>query len=117
MVQIFRKINPRWIAVTGLFYDGEISVKSFVTEHNKKRTVNYNTYSINRFRELSLKHGFRLVLNFEFEIPIDIEKPKDFDVMGTYTQKIINEDSSIKRLQISGPLLLNWRTLILEKIN
>jgi hypothetical protein len=34
--------------------------------------------------------------------------------MGTYTERIITKDGDTKRIQISGPLLQNWKTIILE---
>jgi 2-polyprenyl-3-methyl-5-hydroxy-6-metoxy-1,4-benzoquinol methylase len=113
---IFKKIKPNWIAITGLFYDGEISIFTKVHEHKRRRKVNLNTYSINRFSEFCEENGYRIKLYEPFEIKIDLEKPSDPNSMGTYTEKIINTDGSIKRLQISGVLIHNWRTVVLEKI-
>jgi SAM-dependent methyltransferase len=114
MTNIFRKLKPRWVAVTGLFYDGEISLYATAHEYKKNRTVNLNTYSINQFNNFCEKNKFRIALNQPFEIQIDLEKPTNPDFMGTYTEKIITKNGDTKRIQISGPLLQNWKTIVLE---
>ena len=48
----------------------------------------------------------------QIEIDIDIKKPKDKNLMGTYTVKTVEN----KRLQISGPLLMNWYFIKIVKI-
>lgn len=60
-------------------------------------------------------HGYKISNQTQFEIDIDIEKPLNNDIMGTYTHKIVHK-SEIKKLQISGPLLLNWYMVLIEKI-
>jgi len=117
MKNIFNKLKPKWVAITGLFYDGEISLYSTAHEYKKNRTVNLNTYSVNQFSNFCEKYGYRIVLNQPFDIPIDIEKPVNPDFMGTYTEKIITKDGQLRRIQISGPLLQNWKTIILENSN
>jgi len=117
MNNIFKKIEPKWIALTGFFYNGEISLYTIVKEHKKDRLVYYNTYSTNIFDDFCNNHGYKMVVNETFDIAIDLEKPYDPDIMGSYTEKITKSDGSIHRLQISGPFLQNWRTIIVEKIN
>jgi len=117
MKNIFNKLKPKWVAITGLFYDGEISLYATAHEYKKNRTVNLNTYSVNQFSNFCEKYGYRIVLNQPFDIPIDIEKPVNPDFMGTYTEKIITKDGQLRRIQISGPLLQNWKTIILENSN
>ena len=39
---------------------------------------------------------------------------ENLDRMSTYTQDIINNEYK-KKIQISGPLLMNWKNLIIEK--
>ena len=116
MRNIFTKMRPKWVAITGLFYEGEISLYVKAVEYKKNRTVNLNTYSINRFSDFCLENGYKTVLNEPFEMPIDIEKPSDPNYLGTYTQRLFTTDNSIRRIQITGPLLQNWRTLVLENI-
>lgn len=117
MKNIFSKLKPKWVAITGLFYDGEISLYATAHEYKKNRTVNLNTYSINQFSNFCEKYGFRIALSQPFDMPIDIGKPKDPDFLGTYTERIITKEGNIKRIQITGPLLQNWKTIILENSN
>jgi len=114
MKNIFSKLKPSWVGITGLFYDGEISLYTTAHEYKKNRMVNLNTYSINQFSNFCEMKGFRIALNQPCDMPIDIEKPKNPDFMGTYTERIITKDGVTKRIQISGPLLQNWKTIILE---
>ena len=114
MKEIFNKINPNWIAISGLFYEGDIDCKTEVTENKKKRSVFYNTYSIPSFDRYCKEYGYRLTQVKSFDIDIDIDKPKDSNIMGTYTQRVLDGEVA-KNLQISGPLLLNWKFLLVEK--
>jgi hypothetical protein len=58
-----------------------------------------------------------MVANEAFEISIDLKKLSDPDVMGSYTEKVVRLDGSIHRMQISGPFLQNWRTIIIKRID
>jgi trans-aconitate methyltransferase len=113
MKQIF-KIQPNWIGVSSLFYEGDISCKILVTEHRYKRNFNYNVYSIEQLSKVASKFGYQLLKFSPFEIDIDISKPQDIDKMGTFTEKIVS-NLQVKRIQISGPLLLNWYFVLLVK--
>ena len=114
--EIIEKINPNWIAITGLFYEGDISCRTEVIEFKKEsRKVFYNTYSIPAVRRHCEKYHYKLTECFPFEIPIDLDKLNDIDVMGTYTERIYTRSKGTRRIQISGPLLLNWYTILLEK--
>lgn len=102
------KLNPKWIAMSSLFYDGlvecEIKVRDFARSGGKKpEDVFYNVYSLKLVKNLFEKSGYKKFKFTPFRIDIDIDKNKD-GRMGTYTVK--TEDGS--RLQISGPLLMNW---------
>jgi len=44
--QIFEKIAPDWIAMSSLFYEGDISCKIEVEEHAAGNHFFYNVYSI-----------------------------------------------------------------------
>lgn len=112
LISIFENLSPQWLFMTGLFYQGEISVMALVTELKKKRQVFYNTYSIPDVVRFSLDHDYRAEI-FPFSIDIDIPKPADTDKMSTYT--VTSKEDSTRR-QISGPLLLNWHGILLEKI-
>ena len=64
---------------------------------------------------LANDYGYEVVTSDRFEIDIDVPKPKNKDIMGTFTE-IVNGSLDYKRLQISGPLLLNWYFVLLKKI-
>ena len=115
MTQIFEVIEPNWIGISSLFYDGDISCKIEVYEHTQKRKTLYNVYSLKELNRLAAEFNYEIVNAEHFEIPIDIPKPKNIDLMGTYTEKI-EQSLNHKRLQISGPLLMNWHFVLLQKI-
>ena len=65
---------------------------------------------------MSLSHSYPYVavqISFVNVVGIDIEKPSNLDSMGTYTQRLMGD--KIRRIQISGPLLMNWYMLLIEK--
>jgi trans-aconitate methyltransferase len=115
--EIFKKISPKWIAITGLFYEGDISCRTEVTEFKKKsRKVFYNTYSIPAVQRYCEKYKYKIEIFDPFEMPIDLIKSSNIDILGTYTEKINTDQAGLtRRLQISGPILLNWYTLVLVK--
>ena len=116
-LEIFWKISPQWIALTSLFYEGDITAWIQIEEHQKdNRKVPYNVYSIPAIKRLCNKHGYEISKFDRFEIDIDIDKPTELDAMGTYTRRAyIAHSSTHERLQMSGPLLLNWYMLLIEK--
>ena len=114
--QIFNKLNPNWVAITGLFYQGDISCRVEVEEFTKgSRKVYYNTYSIPAVERFCLLFNYKISIVEPFNLSIDLKKPKNLNILGTYTEKVKQMDSSFKRIQISGPLLLNWHTILIEK--
>lgn len=115
MKQIFEMIKPNWIGLSSLFYEGDISARIEVFEHCKPRKTFYNVYSLKKLNRLANDYGYEVVTSDRFEIDIDVPKPKNKDIMGTFTE-IVNGSLDYKRLQISGPLLLNWYFVLLKKI-
>jgi ubiquinone/menaquinone biosynthesis C-methylase UbiE len=113
--QIFTNLQPNWIGISSLFYEGDISCKIEVNEHIKNRKVFYNVYSLPDVQRFCKLHGYKISNQTQFEIDIFIEKPLNKDIMGTYTQKVVHK-SEVNTLQISGPLLLNWYMVLIEKI-
>jgi ubiquinone/menaquinone biosynthesis C-methylase UbiE len=111
---IFRKIKPQWLGMTSLFYEGDITCRIEVEEHTKSKKCFYNVYSIPAISRLCNAEGYSLVKVSPFDIDIDIEKPNNLNIMGTYTRKLVN-DNNQQRIQISGPLLMNWYMLLIEK--
>lgn len=113
---IFERLKPRWIALTSLFYEGDISCAIEVNEHVRNRRSFYNVYSIPAIARHVAKQGYRITCRRPFVIDFDIERPVDRDVMATYTV-LSRKDSgeTEERLQISGPLLMNWHFLLIER--
>ena len=64
---------------------------------------------------LAIKHGYEIVKSDRFDIEIDIPKPTNIDLMGTFTEKV-EGSSDYQRLQISGPLLMNWYFVLIKRI-
>lgn len=112
LLQIFKKINPKWIALTSLFYEGDISCKIEVNEHACNKKSFYNIYSIPAIDRLCRDHGYQISKFIRFDISVDIPKPINPDRMATYTIS-----TTERRIQLSGPLLMNWYLLIIEKQN
>lgn len=112
--QVFTKIRPEWLGISSLFYEGDISCQTKVYEHSRKRESYYNTYSLPELDRVSRKYGYELSDFKKFEIPIDLPKQSEYDRMGTYTLKT-KDDKELKRLQFSGPLLMNWYNVLIKK--
>lgn len=118
--QIFTKINPKWIGISSMFYDGDISTKLEVIEHVADRYSYYNTYSLNQISKFCKCFDYKLASSKDFDIDIDIEAPHDKNTMSSYTIRVEDtevkkEERLIKRLQISGPVLMNWKNILIEK--
>ena len=115
MKQITKHLSPDWIAVSSLFYEGNISCQSVVREA-KGRVLEYNTYSLSQFETYSESLGYELARFEPFNIPIDIPEPPNRDAMVTYTLRVLSDGiNASSRLQISGPLLLNWAFVLLTR--
>ena len=107
MEQVFNVLQPEWVAITSLFYEGSISANTVITEHKRERKTFYNTISLPEFEEFAVSNGYSVDKYEKHNINIDLPKPSDSDFMGTYT-RVFSTDSGEERLQISGPLLMNW---------
>ena len=115
MTQIFEVIKPDWIGLTSLFYEGDISCRIEVFEHIRSRKTFYNVYSLKELNRLAVEYGYKIVKSDRFDIQIDIPKPTNTDLMGTFTEKV-EGSSDYQRLQISGPLLMNWYFVLIRKM-
>jgi SAM-dependent methyltransferase len=114
MKQVFEKLNPKWFALTSLFYDGDISCTIEVNEHEFEKKSFYNIYAIPEIKRIAEEYGYRLSKMQKFELSFDIEKPKQSNRMGTYTKEVPNIDGSTERLQMSGPIMMPWYMLMFE---
>jgi len=111
---VFLNLNPSWFALSSLFYEGNISAYTQIHEYESNRILSYNTYSITQVEAFADKYGYSLVKCRPFNIAVDLPKPESLDLMGTFTQQVL-ENNAITRLQISGPLLMNWYMLFFRR--
>jgi SAM-dependent methyltransferase len=117
LAQVFERLAPRWMALSSLFYPGEISCKVEVTEHTRGRSTFYNVYSIPELRRFCALAGYNVTASQPFQIDIDLPFPADPDLMSTHTVSVLPPAGSqeIRRIQISGPLLMNWYFVLIER--
>lgn len=111
---VFGKLEPSWFALTSLFYEGNISAYTKVHEHGLNRKLSYNTYSIPQVRAAAEKYGYKLARCQPFDINIDLPKQPSLDSMGTFTRRVL-QGNSFTRIQVSGPLIMNWYMLLFIK--
>jgi SAM-dependent methyltransferase len=110
--QVASRINPDWIAFSTLVYEGNIDCQIVVRELFRARTAFYNIYALPRMHVfMKQTWNYDLVKAEPFVIDIDLEKPADPDLMGTYTLQL----KSGGRLQCSGPLHLPWYFVMYQK--
>lgn len=109
-------LNPKWIGITSLFYDGEVNCKIETQDYTQPvggqlyKEAFYNIYSIRLIERLFTQHGYGNILYTPFEIDIDLPKPSHKG-MGTYTEMLKNG----KRIQISGPIMMSWYFILASK--
>jgi SAM-dependent methyltransferase len=109
------KLNPRWIAISSLFFDGNIDFDIKIHEYDRlcegiPRESYYNIYSLPKVQEEFRRLGYENFEYYPFDIDIDIPQ-SHVGHMGTYTQKL----EGGKRIQISGPLLMPWYFIVAYK--
>lgn len=90
--------------------EGEINTLIKVNYKKGGQVINetWNLWSLPQVRDFALSIGAQKFKAENFEIGIDLPKPKG---MGTYTEKLANN----KRLQLTGNILLNWKFLVIQK--
>lgn len=109
-------LQPDWIAVSSLFYEGDIEYTNKFRDYYRPsgdRTYTdyyYNVHSIIRYRMYMEEMGYKKFEYIPFEIDIDIPKTESMDI-GTYTVKTVEG----KRIQISGGLMMPWYFVIAYK--
>lgn len=114
LIEVFKKLEPQWFGISSLFFEGDISCTCLVNEHQRNRVTYYNVYSLKEVDRIAQRHGYRLTKYQKFEISMDLPKSDDINRMSTHTL-IVHEGDTARRLQISGPLLMNWFFVMLEK--
>jgi SAM-dependent methyltransferase len=116
MKQIYENLKPDWIGISSLFYPGDISAEIRILEPVRERATNYNVISIKELNRHANTYGYEVKIFEEFEISIDLPKPTNEDIMGTYTLKA-EKGNVYSRLQVSGPILMPWFFVLVEKIS
>lgn len=112
------ELGPRWVGLTSLFFDGDVSCKIEVQDFStpilgmSSKESFYNVYAIPQIKLLFESQGFDDFSYAPFEIDVDLPKPASKG-MGTYTVRSENG----RRLQISGPLLLSWYFVLGRKMH
>ncbi|MBL7205514.1 MAG: methyltransferase domain-containing protein [Desulfobacteraceae bacterium] len=106
-IESMSKLQAKWISLSSLFYDGQVSctieVRQYDESLERNRDSFYNVYSLPVIEKCLSENGYEEFQFTPFEIDIDLPKPNE-KVMSTYTEKLENGH----RLQISGPLLMPW---------
>jgi SAM-dependent methyltransferase len=113
MISIFTKLKPKWIALSSLFYEGDITATVVIDEHMRNRKSFYNVYSIPKLDRLSKEFGYSVTKVEKFSIDVDLPKSGDINFMSTYTETIVSEGKD-SRIQISGPMLMCWYFVMIE---
>ncbi len=113
-LESFCSLNPKWVCLTSLFYDGPLSCRIEVIEHNKKNFGDvpsfYNIYSLSEVSSYLNSLGYEQFHFKKFDIDIDLPRPESGE-LGTYTEQTLDG----RRLQISGPLLMPWYFLAAKR--
>jgi SAM-dependent methyltransferase len=109
-------LRPKWLALSSLFFPGNIECKIQVRDYSDPlisrpcKEEYYNIYSLKRVQEFFSKHGYSRFTYAPFTIDIDLPKPTK-PILQTYTETL--KDG--RRLQISGPLLMNWYFILARR--
>ena len=112
------KLRPRFIALSSLFYEGDIewiiNVKNYERPDESKNSDHtdafYNIYSLPKIKRYLSEEGYDFFRFKSFEIDIDIPKPDSLD-WGTYT---VRTDEG-KRMQMSAAMFLPWYFIYAER--
>lgn len=114
VIEALTGLGLPWITLSSLFYEGPISCTIDVTQHDadfeEGRKSFYNIYSLPAVEKLFEQRGYTRMQSASFEIDIDLPKPPE-PRMGTYTERL----QSGSRLQRSGPLLMPWYFVGIER--
>lgn len=107
-------LNPRWIAISSLFYEGNVDYFIKVNDYTENETfckeMQYNIYSLVRVKKTFENLGYKTFEYIPFDIDIDIAPPEK-QGRGTYTRKMADG----KRLQISGGMMMPWYFIVASK--
>ena len=111
-------LQPKWIAINSLFYEGNMDVLVHIRETKSFYAVNYkdnnpdgdfNIFSINNLNNILKKTKYKITQIKPFFPPKEIKADKKY--RGSYTMRTaINKNTCF-----SGPVLLPWYFILIEK--
>ena len=114
--QLFKVTRPGgWIVISSLFTDSLVDAQIEIRQYPNGPAApfdgpsHYNIYCMERFEGVCRKLGASDVISADFEMDVDLPKP-EHRLMGTYTERM----SSGRRLQVSGPLLMPWKFVLIR---
>jgi SAM-dependent methyltransferase len=101
-------VTRGWLVVSSLFSEFNVDVFTNAVDYTRapgaQRGWHFNSYSLQRFRDLCRAAGAREIVDRPFDIDIDLPRPASGG-LTTYTEK--REDGH--RLQFTGPVYQPWR--------
>ena len=109
-------LNPNWIALNSLFYDGPCDVLIHIRDYTRPEITDdypdadFNIFSLDRLKDYCFRNGYKEFKFQKFEIPFEISRPNNKG-RGTYTVKTEFDD----RAQFSGPVYLPWYFVLAKK--
>jgi SAM-dependent methyltransferase len=103
--------KPKFIAVSSLFWDGDLDFKIKVNFLNKKntkieKTSVYNIYSLNKYLNFMKLNGYNKNIVKKLKITTNL-KVRNKKYMGSYTANLNG-----KKTLITGPILQSWYFVI-----
>lgn len=113
-------LNPKWIAINSLFFDGNLDVfihtrntsnKKYLKSQDKNPDSDFNIFSIDNLKKFLKRKNYRVSKIKPFFPLKKIKKIKSNRGRGTYTIKTeINKFTCF-----SGPVYLPWHFILIEK--
>jgi 16S rRNA G527 N7-methylase RsmG len=116
-IQNLLKLNPKWIAINSLFYEGNMDtlihvrdrIKNKVQSKDNNPDGDFNIFSLSNLRSILKKTNYRIVKAIPFYPSKKIIKKNNSQ--GTYTLKTeFNKNSCF-----TGPVFLPWFFILIEK--
>jgi len=118
------KLNPDWIAINSLFWEGEMDVLIHIRDRKESlsgdKTIipgadgdpdgDFNIHSVNNLERHLSKKNYKISKIKKF-FPSKKIKTDDKNYRGTYTM----ETSINKNTMFSGPVFLPWYFILIEK--
>jgi len=109
---LFRVTNKK-IYITTPVYEGDIDFEVKAVVHKNKTKPNYTMhyiYGIPRIEKAAKKLGAKKIRFHDLKLPIDLPKPKDLDVLQTYTLRTAEGDN----VELTNIIKLDWKLIEIE---